>query len=549
MSPIEVDHIEAERVFPNAQLEEQAIALSLIDATTVDFSTSCAIWLCEKPAHQGDQFNLFDHFRQSLKITFNAYPQWCGLLKGISTLDPAKAPSETHHFAPHARRYGRVYVHFGTPQDPGVEFVTAKTTATLDDLSPVLRQTEEPIYDRQKVPLNNLVPSVRIANAIRSSSDETSLLPPLVAVQITQLACGGFALAAKIGHPLADIQSLTYFIKDLASVSRWIISGAKDPAPVLEPIFVPEKLDNLAAGDINAESPDPKVMKQVDRLPMHRYDWWISTVGCPWEAVVPDEYKIQDITPAGKSMPWAEWDSASPVSHYVIHLTRDQVEILWRDAVKDSPHERGVIRISRHDAVLAHIWACIARARNIHEDTGPFYCDLTYGSRAAFHLGQAFVGSPSMMVNIEMTGCELASSDISQAKRISSIAQNIRKTLNQINRPSSVAAHIHSIAYETSPQRIWQAFLGQRHILVTSWARAGIYDIDFGLSPPNSIRYVEGVVADLDGLVLIKEGPPAKDSASDINSWIENGVDVSIHTRAQDMERMIADPLLLPKCD
>ncbi|KAJ5925241.1 transferase family protein [Penicillium verhagenii] len=548
MSSIRIHEIMSERIFPKTKTTEDAVALSLIDATTVDFSATSAIWFCEKPETQKDRFDLFDHFRQSLRYTLDAYPHFTGHLKSIASLDSSELPAETAKFEKHARQYGRVYAHYGTSSDPGVEFITAQSTATLNTLCPASRPAEQPIYNQQRVSLDGLIPSVGIANAVRPKpADANGVLLPLLAVQITQLACGGFSLSAKIAHPVADISSLVHFIKDWASISRWILLGSAPPIPSLEPVLEPDLLDSMAAADINAEAPDPKTLKQAATLPVHRYDWWISTAGCPWEAVVPEAYRTREIHPIGSSMPWSEWDTASPVSHYVIHLTSEQVEMIWKAAIKGSPHESGALRISRHDVILAHIWSCIARARNQHEDSGPIHCDLTVGLRPALHLGERFVGSPSLMVNIEMTGSELASSEIPPTERIRSISQKVRKTINQMIRPAAIAAHLHSLAFETSPQRIWQAFLGSRHLLVTSWARAGVYDVDFGLNESPRIRFTEGVIADLDGCVLIKEAPPPYGVDGWGASWTDNGVDVSIHLRAEDMERLIEDPLLLPE--
>ncbi|KAJ5758760.1 transferase family protein [Penicillium odoratum] len=547
MSSIQVDRIMSERLFPKTKPTEDAVALSLIDATTVGFSACSAIWFCDKSNRQQDGFDLTDHFRQSLKFALDAYPQWTGHLKSIASLVSSELPVESAKFAQHARRYGRVYVHYGTSTDPGVEFVTAQSTATLEMLCPASRPAEQPIYNRQAVPLNDLVPSVLIANAVRPKSvDEAGVLLPLMAVQLTQLACGGFALSAKISHPLADISSLVHFVKDWAAISRWILSGSTGPAPLLKPIFEPGQLDSMAAPDINAESPNPKFLKQAAALPLHRYDWWISTAGCPWGATIPEKFNSQEIHPVGTAMPWAEWDSKAHVSHYVIHLTYEQVETIWKAAIQGSPHESGALRISRHDTILAHIWSCIARARNQNEDSGPIHCDLTLGLRPALHLEERFVGSPNMMVNVEMSGTQLASLKIPADERTRAISQSIRGTINQLTRPAAIAAHLHSVAFETCPQRIWQAFLGSRHLLVTSWARAGVYEVDFGLSE-SMIRYAEGVIADLDGCVLIKEAPPTQNRDGSDGSWTDNGVDVSIHLREEDMERLIKDPLLLPQ--
>ncbi|CAI7667582.1 unnamed protein product [Penicillium pancosmium] len=538
---VETTVIQSERLLPSINPTERAVPLSLLDATTADFSSTTAIWLFERPdGALEDGFDLFDHFRRSLQATLNNYPQWTGLLRSITTLDSSRLEKETLQFPPHARRFGRIYAHYGSPQDPGVELITATSTATIETLCPASRTKEEPLFDRQKVRLDSLIPSGPV------KKDAAGLLPSAFVVQLTKTACGGFALGAKIAHPLADIQSLAYFVKDWAKISRWYLGGSNGPKPTLQPIFEPERLDSMATGDINGEDANPEVLERIKSLPLHRYDWWAAPAQCPWPQEIPEPFRDQDLELVGKAMPWAEWDFAAPVSHYTVHLTRDQVEAIWNKISNGDARNLPAERISRHDAVLAHIWSCITRARKQQEDTGLVHCNLTYGTRPALHFGDDFIGSPSMNINIEMSGKELASAEIPEEQRTRSIAQCIRKTISLMSQPGAIAAHLHSVAFERAPQRIWQAFLGSRHLIVTSWARVGIYDVDFGLNAP--IRFAEGVIPDLDGDVLIKDAPPLDrlKKSSDRSAWTDDGVDVSIHIRAEDMDRLIRDPLLLP---
>lgn len=464
-------------------------------------------------------------------------------MKSIASLDLSQLKSEETEFAPHARRFGRVYAHYGTLEDAGVEFVTAKSSATLEALSPSSRTTDQPLLDCQNVLLGGLVSSTILARPLRpSAADQDGVLPPVMAIQLTELACGNFALSAKIAHALADIQSLVLFVKDWSTISRWLISDSNLPKPVLNPVFEPGLLDSKASGNINGDQPDPTILDQVAGLPLHRYDWWAAQPQCPWPQEIPAAFRGQELVPAGTAMPWSDWDVEAPVSHYLVHLTRDQVEIIWKRATENNMENT---RISRHDAILAHIWSCIARARNQQNDTGPLHCDLVCGTRPALQLGNNFLGSSGLMINLEMTGADLASP--AQDSRLRNIAQHIRETINQINNPTALGVHLHSIAFEKTPQRLWQAFLGQRHLLVTTWARAGLYDVDFGLSEVPIIRYADAVLPDLDGELVIKEAPPSKkSSATGESNWTENGVDISIRIQAADMERLIRDPLLLP---
>lgn len=345
----------------------------------------------------------------------------------------------------------------------------------------------------------------------------------------------GLVLAAKIAHPLADITALAHFMRDWASVSRALLMEAS--IPVLSPVFDPLRLDASAAGDINANEPDPAIMKMGLDLPLHRYDWWASP------AQPPSPFPA-DLPLAGNPLPWAEWDIKAPVDQYTVHFSRNQIDHLWHSAVQESSLGSSNLKISKHDALLAHIWSCVVRARGLEEDQDLVHCDLVLGIRPAFQLDSSFMGSPTMMLNIEMAAPDVASDS---SKALGAIARRIRETISTVNDPRPLAAHFHSIAYEKSPQRIWQAFLGKRHILVTTWARAGIYDIDFGLG--SRIRYADGVVPCVDGCILIVDSPPSENtsnSSSEPRSWTDNGVDVTLPLRCKDMKRLLEDPLLLP---
>ncbi|VUC34541.1 unnamed protein product [Clonostachys rosea] len=568
---IEPSVLHKERVFPrNKQVAEKAYPLSLLDATTANYALTNALWLFE-PWEKADSnitgFSLRNHLKQALSATLDAYPQWCGHLKIVGTTD-GKLENAAEHFPPHARRFGRVYAHYGTEDDPGVEFISCKSPATLDMVYPESRTAKQPIWDRQDVSFSAFIPQTKIASPSSSprSPGQDGLLEPLLAIQLTELACGGFVVAAKIAHPLADITSLVQLIKDWSRVSSARLAAS--PEPILNPLFDPALLDSHAAGDINADQPDNNLVEQTRELPLHRYDWWASSEGAPWPRETPSVFLEnsadgRSLPPAGKVMPWPEWDIKEHVSHYTIHLTHDQTEYLWRQSSgtsdRSSPSSSPPPpRISRHDAVLAHIWSCITRARKFQDDTGPVYCDLTYGLRPILKLGEAFLGSPIIIANTELSGAVVSASSAPDAKgevamRLAPLARAIRETLDTMSQMQAVAAHLHTLAYEKSPQRIWQAFLGRRHILVTTWARAGLYDVDFGLG--SRVAYADGVIPELDGDVLIKEAPPSWQADSSSvpgtttaagRSWTRHGVDVSINICDGDMARLIRDPLLLP---
>ncbi|RJE26341.1 transferase family [Aspergillus sclerotialis] len=535
--------LDSGRVHPKTKpISKRTTVLSLLDATVTDFAKTSATWLFECPEQAG-QFNLPDHLRQSLQITLNAYPQWCGQLKSINSLSHSSVP-ERSYLPPHARRFGRVYVTYGSREDPGVEFIIGNSTATIEDLIPLSRTKDKPIWDRHEAPIDEFSPLTSLVNPLKDNPEDEYTLPA-IAIQATTLACGGYVLSVKAAHAIADAHSLIYFVKHWAAISRSILRNLPLPSPT--PIFNPEMLDSLAAGDISSDAADQTIIQQTNRLPFHRYDWWIPSPSMPsWGTSKPDVFAEEEVVPAGNAIPWCEFDMEAPISHYVVHLTKEQIEFLWREANKGSSERENKERITRHDAILAHIWSCINRARQMDQDDGPVHADLSYGLRPVLNLGEDFMGSPIVILNIEMRASELTSTTATdrskQAINIQPIAQHIRKTINQANDPSLLAAHLHNVAFEKTPQRIWQAFLGRRHILVTTWARAGLYEVDFGFGGESKVRYAWGIVPDMDGIVLIKEAG-ALDRGM---SWTERGVDVSIRLRREDMERLLRDPLLLP---
>ncbi|KAJ9259628.1 hypothetical protein DTO212C5_8582 [Paecilomyces variotii] len=516
-----------ERVFPlnfapQASEAGTVLPLSLLDATTANFSVTGAVWFLEKLEVERVNHQEFNRrLREALAITLGFYPQWAGRLE----LSPHRPGGQ----------FGRLQISYNRSQDPGVEFVIAESAETLDTLVP-LDRCHAPYKDMHQLSLDDFTPPTELAAPFYDGSDT---FKPAVAIQLTELGCGGTVVAIKMAHPLGDAHTLAYFANDWARVSKALATNS--PVPTLSPLLDPARLDRLAAGDLDKPELDPEISKTAMDLPFHRYDWWAPADGCPWPIEPPEPFKSQHLKPAGKPMPWSEWDVGAPVSHYVIHFSPAQVQTVWEAA-----SSQGTTQISRHDALVAHIWSCINRARNMDRgiNEGLVHCDLVYGLRERLRLGASFLGSPIVMLDISMDASSARQTDIAP------LASAIRSTLTQIT-PEGLRAHLHSVAYEDSPQRLWQAFLGERHILVTSWAQTPVYSVDFGTgSVP---RYVEAIIPDMDGNVQIKQGPrPAVNAVPDLvsaesQSWYNNGVDISVHLRSSAMEKLLKDEHLFPQ--
>jgi hypothetical protein len=124
---------------------------------------------------------------------------------------------------------------------------------------------------------------------------------------------------------------------------------------------------------------------------------------------------------------------------------------------------------------------------------------------------------------------------------LSETANLIRSHLGLFT-PNAIAAHLHDAAFEVSPQRIWQTFLGRKHILQTTWVGAGANDVDFvgsrgpGKEAPK-LRYVQPEMGG-DGLVLVAESIGEEKGGH----WSQNGADVIIYLPRDVMGRLDKDP-------
>ena len=105
----------------------------------------------------------------------------------------------------------------------------------------------------------------------------------------------------------------------------------------------------------------------------------------------------------------------------------------------------------------------------------------------------------------------------------------IRKTMAAYT-PDKCAALLHQEAFALDPTRIWRGGLGNHYLLITSWARQGFYDVDFGTGFP---AHVTGIMPCTDGLILIIEsGRPEK-------SWHDAGVTLSVNLDSEVMVKLV----------
>ncbi|PSR81097.1 hypothetical protein PHLCEN_2v6538 [Hermanssonia centrifuga] len=523
--------VSRKRIFPTSQQPSGLVRttpLSILDESVLRFAPSACVWIFSTPTLAREKMALSHaHLENTLSQTLGSYPQWAGQLHWSSS-----KTVEAHGVRP----FGRLAVTYGSvTDDPGVEFVAATCPHSLNSLLPSSTpgsRTGTHWRNATSFPTTELLPSTPLA--LNNLKDYLGL--PSMIVQITDFACGSVGVAVKLAHPLADAQALAHFVHDWAKLSRACMSDPISPPPLpVNPVFEPSKLETAIGGPSSLTGPHP--------LPMHHYDWWASESGCPefmkGATRPPTDSEVEGTY--GTPIPWTEWDPTAPVSHYVLHFDRDGVQRLWEEAISSLSISRtnGVDgRLSRMDVVLAYVWGLILRARGLETDDGPVHLDVTLGMRTRLSppLPDSFLGSPIILADVLSSA---RSACLGSENGLT--ASTIRSTLEQFG-SNAVHALLHRMLTEHSPPwRYWQAFLGERHAIVTSWARLGVYDVDFGAGQRPIC--VEGVMPNVDGCVQVMEAQPSSRLDSEErkkgSQWYDDGVDVNLYLRTDVLEELV----------
>lgn len=368
-SSLEVQVTSTIHVFPSSPGEHPtSTPLSIFDNVSANFARCAAVWFYDPSEIQSS------HLQASLAQTLNYYPQWCGRLSYVTPQANGR----------HNGRFQRIWVTYNTPADIGITHVTATSPGTLSEFLPstTIRKSTIKAWDGHQIPSSQLLPRTKLA----ISADKDA---PNVIIQFTTFACGSTAIAIEITHCLADAVAMSQFAKDWARTSRALLTG--QDLPVLTPVFDPQRLDLFAAGDIDASQPEVTIQDKARALPQHRYDWYKPTPDQPWPPHPPASLDPNAVLSPSDPIPWVQWDTKAPVSLRVLHFSAKEIDHIYSLATPSA----STTRISKHDALLAHIWSRINAARQLKPGTMTFL-DMTFGLRPRVTppLPDGFLGSP-----------------------------------------------------------------------------------------------------------------------------------------------------------
>lgn len=509
------------RVFPKSHIPSslpKIECLSILDANVLHFATTACVWFYDETLDTGQ-------LTSTLRTTLNDYPQWAGQLRF----------AEYNLDAGHLHRQGRLELFHGSSSDPGVECIIAEADFPVASVLPPRDTVGH--WDATHVDYGGFLDK-ETRFALHDSNEHQGL--PSMKVQITSFKDGGTAITIGIVHSLADAAALLTFTKGWASTNR-ALSSSK-PAPKLQALFDPSLIDAAAAGNIDAKDPDPN-LKAAARLPLHRFDHWASAGpstpkwALPLTQIPPELASRSPDIQLGKPVPYHTWDAAAPCSHTTFFLSAAETHAIYLHAAANTRTQ-----ISHQDAVLAHLWAALIRARGLRNGEEHFL-DVSIDGRRRLSrpLPASFIGSPIFNVGVA-TEALSTSDDASRAKDVADKAAAIRSDVAMFD-AEAVAALLHEMCFELGAQRRWNCFLGDYHTIVTSWVGVGVDEVVFEAG--KEVRWAEALLPPCDGVVIVGEGGgrgSGEEGEGDAKrEWWGKGVKLNVYLRSDVMRRLVED--------
>ena len=521
------------RVFPlsyrTSSPQSKSEALSIIDATVLHLGKSACIWFYDASLD-------IDLLISSLQKTLDAYPQWAGQLR-FADYKPD---------AGHVHRQGRLELAYGSSSDPGVECIFAEADVSMSSMVPPDETAR--LWDATHIDYSKLL-DMETKFALHDSKEYQGL--PSVKIQFTTFKDGGTAIFVSIVHSLADAAALVTFTKDWAATNLALHSSR--PVPDLQRLFNPSLIDAAAAGDIDAQNPDPSILATASHLPVHRYDYWASSGPAtpPWArnhpltkipAELASSRSHQDIE-LGKPVPYHTWDPTAPCSHATFFFFATETHAIYRSAAAKTR-----TRISHQDALLAHLWAALIRARGLKGGEEHFL-DVTIDGRRRLRtpLPASFIGSPIFNVDVgtKVSDSTASSDPGSRTQDVADKAAAIRDTVARFD-GEALGALLHEMCFELGGQRRWNCFLGDYHTIVTSWVGVGVEEVVF--EEGKKVRWAEAFLPPCDGVVIVDEGLSRGDVDDDgeegreiRKEWWSKGVNLHVYLRSDVMRRLMED--------
>uniref|UniRef100_A0A0E0P5D5 Uncharacterized protein n=1 Tax=Oryza rufipogon TaxID=4529 RepID=A0A0E0P5D5_ORYRU len=292
----------------------------------------------------------------------------------------------------------------------GVAFVRATANCTLEDVNFLGAPVVMPLADL----------AVRYGGPCRAASD------PLMMMQVTEFACGGFVVAATWNHGVADACGLAQFLRAVGELARGL------PSPSVVPVRYDESLPDIP---------------QLATILLKRL-----AAGVKFEHV---DFAYCDVI-----IPWSFVNSV-------------KAEFGSRHA-GDRP-------CSVFEAVTAAMWQCRTRAINGHGSGGAALAPLVFAANVRKHVGakDGYYGNCIMSQVVVATADAVANGDVVDlVKLIKEAKERIPVLL------STKTLGLDDDGDDDGGGELVAALCGYGVLYASSWAGLGLDGIDFGGGRP-----------------------------------------------------------------
>ncbi|EKD00091.1 transferase family protein [Trichosporon asahii var. asahii CBS 8904] len=483
------------RIQPAAKAPLTIEPIQIMGISSVVAPNTTALLFYNERLDDGALFDSLQHF-------LTVYPFLGGKFIFASELGDDK-PADA---AAYTLRHLRTWIKWGTETDPGMPFTVVQRKDSMAAHQP--RFVQNGVTDLTPFHGNALTPPTKGLLADRDT--------PCGMIQVTHFT-DGTSVALSVSHMLADATTAAQMLKDWAAIHRSLAAGKLE---IPSRPFHYADVDGQAAGDLNSEFEDPVQTEIESKQDMFRYDGWAS--GMP----IPDHLKAADErqgSPRGKPLPPNSLVFAQDVAYHAVHFSAADLE---RIHARVQGQAEGFVSI--HDAFAAHLWRLMTRAR---QQTGTL--DLNVACDARRRFPRPLPSNTLGMFNTCL-GFQGEADVLLGEKGEAWAAQRLRQAIGSFT-PETIAAFLHRRAHDLHPMREQICACHPENTIMTTWARAGLEDVDFGTGKP---VYTHFHVQAFPGYVCIMR------ECGEGEKWYEPGLHADLWLETEAMERFLADPEL-----
>ena len=425
---------------------------------------------------------------KSLQAAVDAVPAWSGTVRFVTYV-----PDGTVY-----QRHGHVEVAYNFDDDPGISYEIVESSKLMEEALSESKPVGEGVKEAM-----DIAPYLALGENPNALVFPPFVPGPAVRFKVTKFKCGGIGLGVVFTHYLADAISTQLFLD--------VWSSAYNDEPIEPIVFAPRDIDNLA---FSLDQKDPDVLAQAAKIPRRVYDWWASKDFAPKEFLGACEgpQELIDKEPYGIPIEFGDVD----VQDYIFHFSKQEIEGMYKDVANAG------VRVSHMNALVAHMWTCIRRARDLDEEAT---LHMSIGLRNRLPGPVKFSRHVGSLVDRGMAISSFFENNIVENARL------IRQTINGYT-SELMPSLLHDVAMKVSPIRYFGSNFKNSNTLVTTWVPHNLKQIKFG-------TFVEVIrcANHANGIIFVN-------GMNGTKKWYDNGASVSFVASPKVLEKLIADPEL-----